>query len=240
MEQKKNKNKFIILLVVILIITVISIVLKVFILNNNEVPFEISKIIVVSGLRAEDKEDEENLFNLNLIQSNDIYINISSSKNNNEQEFIDKVTIGNFYISNVPTKGNIHIYRPNDETGRIKNSTEYQIEDSWTLIGDDKNDFANLKISNQGGIVLLNCSNEYLVNYVSNDDSIVYDGSLFKKVGVTKEEIEFEISFDISIELKSGKKYKTILSLEMPTGDVIEQGTVSTEINADDILFKEY
>ena len=59
-----------------------------------------------------------------------------------------------------------------------------------------------------------------------------------KKVGITQEEIEFKILFDISIELKSGKRFKTTIMLEVPNGDIVE-GITSYEINSNEIIFKE-
>ena len=64
-------------------------------------------------------------------------------------------------------------------------------------------------------------------------------GSLLKKVGITQEEIEFKILFDISIELKSGKRFKTTIMLEVPNGDIVQEGITSYEINSNEIIFKE-
>ena len=62
---------------------------------------------------------------------------------------------------------------------------------------------------------------------------------LLKKVGITQEEIEFKILFDISIELKSGKRFKTTIMLEVPNGDIVQEGITSYEINSNEIIFKE-
>lgn len=214
------------IVIVIFVVVILGIIIKCFVKSDTNIPFQISKITVVSAVDGEDKGKSEEKWNLNIMQNNDIHIDIA---NVNDNEIIDRIIIDNFEVTKVPTKGNIHIYRPSNGNSTFKNSEEYKIENEVILTGD--------RISNQ---ISLRLANEYLVNYQSNDDSIIYDGSLLEKVGITQEEIEFKILFDVSIELKSGKRFKTTIMLEVPNGDIIQEQISTYEINSNEIVFKEY
>jgi len=63
---------------------------------------------------------------------------------------------------------------------------------------------------------------------------------LLGKTGITNEEIKFTVTFDISIELKSDINYKANISLEMPSGNLIQEGTTNYQVNGKDIVFKRY
>lgn len=186
-------------------------------------------------------DESENKWDLELVQNNDIYIDIIKNKNYKQEEIIDKIVIDNFQIESNPKKGEIAIYRPNSESINFENSEEYKIENQLEYIGDENSDLANLKIANQGGLILLRYVNENLGNYTSNEDEeIKHDGTLLGKIGITNEEIKFTISFDIAIELKSEKKYKANVKIEIPTGNLIQEGTTNYQIDGSDIVFKRY
>jgi len=120
------------------------------------------------------------------------------------------------------------------------NNQEYKIEDKLEFIADEKSDLNNLKIANQGGLILIRYANENLGNYKSNEEQIIHDGTLLGKAGITNEETKFKVTFDLSIELKSEKNFKATISLEMPGGNLIKEGTTNYEINGEDIVFKRY
>lgn len=109
------------------------------------------------------------------------------------------------------------------QDGVYYNEEEYKIKDKIEYIGnEEKSDIKNLQISNQGGLILLRVVNEDLGSYISNEDKeIRHDGTLIGKAGITNEELNSSISFDLSIELKSGKKFKTRITLEIPKGNFI-------------------
>ena len=47
------------------------------------------------------------------------------------------------------------------------------------------------------------------------------------------------MNFDVTIDIESGKQYKANITLDLPVGNVIEEGTTSTEItDLKDIVFK--
>ena len=120
------------------------------------------------------------------------------------------------------------------------NKEEYKIENEIQYKGAEKSDLNNLKIANQGGLIILRFVNENLGNYKTDEEEIIHDGTLLNKIGLTNEDIQFKVSFDISIELTSGKKYKANVNIEMPIGNLIGEGTTNTQINGNDIVFKRY
>ncbi len=137
----------------------------------------------------------------------------------------------------------IYTIRGSLEDGVYYNKEEYKIKNKIEYIGnEEKSDIKNLQISNQGGLILLRVVNEDIGSYVSNEDKeIIHDGTLIGKVGVTNEELNFTISFDLSIESKSEKKFKTRITLEMPKGNLIQEGTTNYQIfGTDELVFKRY
>lgn len=129
------------------------------------------------------------------------------------------------------------------QDGVYYNQEEYKINDKIEYIGnEEKSDIKNLQISNQGGLILLRVVNEDLGSYISDEDKeIRHDGTLLGKVGITNEELNCTISFDLNIESKSGKKFKTRITLEMPKGNLIQEGTTSYQIHGtDELVFKRY
>ncbi len=233
------KKHIAIFAVTIIAIIVISIILKYNVEGEKNLPFEISKIMVISTASGKQKEDSEYRWDLELLQSNDVYIDIIKNKNYHGEEIIDKIIIDNINLETVPLKGNLSIYRPTNNTNN--NQDEYKINESLEFTGDEKSDLENLKIANQGGLILLRFVNTNIGTYSSNEDTeIRHDGTILEKVGCTNEDIKFNITLDISIELKSGKNYKTTISLEMPKGNLIKEGTTNYQIRKDAIVFKRY
>ena len=225
MEKLNFIKKHIIIFVIVLIaIIVISIVVKYNVEGETNMPFQVSKIMVISTAIGNQKENSESQWDLNLIQINDVYIDIIKNKNYIDKEIIDKVIINNFSIINAPPKGELKIYRPNNQNSIFNNKEEYKIENELIYIGSETSNLENLQIANQGGLIILRYINNNIGNYTSNEDiEIRHDGTLLKKAGITNEEIKFKISFDISIELKSEKKYKANVMLEMPKENLIRR-----------------
>lgn len=239
MDRKTFIKKYIAIFVIVIIaIIILSVMIKYSVEGEENVPFKISKIMVISTAGGMENENSSNKWDLNVLQSNDIYIDIIKNKNYTEKEIIDRVVINNFEVENTPLKGDIKLYRPSNSKVIFNNKEEYKIEKELIYIGDEASSVENLKIANQGGLVLVRYVNENLGNYVSNEEEIKHDGTLLGKIGLSNEEIKFKVSFDIWIELKSGKKYKTTREIEMPMGNLIQEGTTSHQINENEIIYK--
>lgn len=239
MDRKTFIKKYIAIFVIAIIaIVVLSIMIKYSVEGETNIPFKISKIMIISTAGGIEKENPTNKWDLNILQSNDIYIDIIKNKNYHEEEIIDKIVINNFKIENEPMKGKLKLYRPSNSKVVFSNKEEYKIDNELIYIGSEASDIENLKIANQGGLVLLRYVNEDLGSYSSDEEEIRHDGTLLGKIGLSNEEIKFSISFDVWIELKSGKKYKTTQKLEMPIGNLIQEGTTNYQIDGNEIVYK--
>ena len=96
-----------------------------------------------------------------------------------------------------------------------------------------------MKISNQGGLVVFRYAITEIGNYVSNDDQEVKHSELLKKLSINNDDLKFKVTFDITINLDSNKSYKANMSLDLPVNDVVNNGTQSLNIdNTDDIIFR--
>lgn len=243
-QLKFFKKNIIMLLIAIIAIMVVSIILKYHVEGEENPPFQVSKIMVISNAYGVQKEKQETNWNLDVIQNNDIYIDIIKNKNSETQEIIHKIILSDFHLERDPKKGEIVKYHPQSlENGVYDNKEEYKITEKLEYSGnEEKSDIKNLQISNQGGLIFLRIVNENLGNYSVNEtEEIRHDGTLLEKIGMTDEEVSFSISFDLSIELKSEKKYKANVILEMPKGNLTKEGTTNYQIfGSEELVFKRY
>ncbi len=70
-------------------------------------------------------------------------------------------------------------------------------------------------------------------------ETISHDGTILKKAGINYEDIKCKVSFDLNIELASGTTFTGNITLDLPSGNILEAGTSNYEkINFDDIIFK--
>lgn len=245
MEKVKFLKKYFIIFVIAMIaIVVLSIIVKYQVEGEKNIPFQISKIMVISNASGTQKEDAQSKWDLNLVQNNDIYLDIIRNKNYGEDEIIEKIVLDDFKIGQKPGKGNIVFYGPQSvNNGVYQNEEQYEIKNSLEYIGnEEKSDIKNLQISNQGGLIFIRVVNEELGEYNSQEDEeIRHDGTLLGKVGIDNEELKFKIEFDLCIELKSERKYKTHVELEMPTGNIIQEGTTNYQKDTmQELVFKRY
>lgn len=238
----KSVIRFIIVVCVIslLITTICLLMLKYAVEGENNMPFELSQLIVVSTAEGLDTEGTENIWDFNLVQNNDIYICISKNKNYEETEIIKNVTINNIKVENGPDLGNIVIYRPSSEENKIyEYKEEYIIKDQITYIGSEVGNAKKLEISNQGGIIIFRLCNNEIGKYSSNEEMISHDGTILGKSGIEYEKIKYKISFDINIELTSGIKFTGNMKLDMPAGDIVTEGISKYEkTEFKDVIFK--
>lgn len=237
----KNK-KFQISLVIICIILAIFIVsisiLKYQVEGEPNLPFNLTKIIIVSDTEGIDKEDPNNKWSLNINQINDVYLYIEKNENNKKSEVIDSVTLDNFKISRNSTLGTVAILKPDSTSTNLFKTSQENIVDSITYNGDLESNVNEMKISNQGGKVVFRYALTNLGTYSSNDDSEIHYNELLQKLGVNKEDLKVNLSFDINIKLISGKIYQATASLDLPAGDVFNGSSHLELTDLSNIIFK--
>ena len=239
MKENLFKKCLFISFLVIIFMVVISIMIKYDVEGEKKLPFSIKKMLLVSTVDGKIQDDTENIWNIEVNQVNDIYIYID--KTIEDKQTIKDIRIENFVQNKIPNKGKIKLLRP---TGELSNLYTYSQQDylkeGITYLGSSIDDLKNLEISNNGGMLAFRISIEELGAYISNEDeTITYDGKLLSNLGVTLEEIKFNLSFDIIITTSENVSYKGTINLDMPTNTIIEQGYSSIELtDFSDIVFK--
>ena len=173
-------------------------------------------------------------------QNNDIYLYIKKNLDYKYTETISSVVLDNFKINQEPKVGKIKLLKPDTNIDSVifKNSSENEV-DRIEYKGDIDSSIKEMKISNQGGLVVFRYAIEDIGNYTSNDDEQINHNDLLKKLTINNDDIKFSVSFDIIVNLDSKKSYKASMNLDLPTGNVVDNGMQSTE-NTDlkDIIFK--
>ncbi len=241
-DKKKQAIKLCVLIftIIIILVTAVTIMLKYEIEGDKNMPFNLSKMVIVSTAEGKEKKGNEK-WNFDIIQNNDFYFYIDKNyKYHGSDTYIEKVRIENIQVIKEPKVGQIKAYMPNSVDGRLYSyDNEYIIEESLEYKGGAKSNSQTLEIGSQGGNILIRFSNTGLGKYTSNDEKeILHDGTLLKKIDLTSEDINFAVSFDFVLETKNGT-YSANIQMDMPVGDIIENGTASIEKdNIEDIIFK--
>lgn len=75
--------------------------------------------------------------------------------------------------------------------------------------------------------------------YSSEDEEISHNGTMLTKIGLNYEQIKFNVSFDLCIELVSRTKFTGTITLDLPAGNIIQEGVSKYEkTDFSDIIFK--
>lgn len=240
-----EKPKFNILMYISAIIIIIALIIVFFIMYKYNVegesipPFKVSKMVVISSAKTENLQLNDSNYDADLLQTNDVRISIEKNPEYKKEAIIKKVILNNIQIDAKNTEGNIEIYRPSMGGKPYDYTEEYKITDNIEYEGEQETytKGETLQIANQGGIidfsVVLN--NLGKISYKENEPLKV-DGTLLKQIGI--ENIDYEIKFDLIIELESGVKLKTKITLNLPSGDILENGVETLEETNLKIVFK--
>ena len=236
-----NKKKIFERITVISVITIITVVVLLLMLKyevegETNMPFELTKIIVVSS--AEGVENTEDRLNLSLVQINDIYLQIEKNENVKKENSIKSVIIENFYINEASKIGKGKFYRPSPNAREIFEFNDEYITNRIEYIGKGQSNIKELEIGNQGGIIGIRYSLNELGQY-NIQEQVNHDGTLLNNLNIDINELYSKISFDIIIELNSGVKYKSNIVLDVPAGNILEEGICRQEqTNLEKIVFK--
>ena len=239
MKEKILKQCLFSAFLVILFMIVISIMIKYDVEGEKELPFSISKILLVSTVDGKNIDDTENIWNVDITQVNDLYLYID--KTIEDEQTINEVRIENFVVNKSPAKGKLKVLRPTGEIANLYTHSEQDyLNDKIVYTGGIIDDLKSLEISNNGGILGFRVAIEDLGNYTSNEDAeITYNGKLLSNLGVAIDEIEFNMSFDIVITTNENVSYKGTINLDMPVDSVIEEGSSNREItDFSNVVFK--
>ena len=232
----------VILLIVFIILSIAGIIaLKYTVEGEANLPFVISKISIVSSVEGTDNvEDTQNRWNLKVNQNNDIYLYIKKNEQYQDTEIIENIRLDNFVIKQAPRVGNAKLFKPNSDltSGIFVNNADNEVN-SIKYTGEIDSSIKDMKITNQGGLVVFRYAITELGDYISNDDKEINHDDLLKKLSINNEDLKFDVTFDIIMNLNSKKSFKANVDLELPIGDVVNGGVQSEEkTDLKDIVFK--
>ncbi len=243
-KQITNTKQFHIIMVLFIIFAILFVVgvisLKYNVEGEGNLPFYISKMSIISNVEGTDIDDETNKWNLSVNQNNDIYLYIKRNENYKDTEIIENVRLDNFNIEQSPKIGEVKLLKADSNVDSVifKNTAENETS-KIEYIGSMDSSIKEMKISNQGGLVVFRYAISNIGNYISNDDEEINHSELLKKLNINNEDLKLKASFDIYITLNSGKTYKSNIELELPINDVVNDGTQSMEYtNLENIVFK--
>lgn len=240
---RKKINRTIINIVLILfVIFVIFLMYKYSVEGEKDMPFNISKMVVISSAQTDNLILQDNNYTADIIQKNDIYLYFDKNQNYSKDEMIKSISISDFNINKKSEIGSIKIYRTSMlEDKTFEYNEKYEAENIVYMGGlSDNNKTETQIISNQGGGVYFSIANVDLgkVTYLDNEN-IESTGKLLNRLNISNEQIKFNISFDVILELESGSKFKTRITLELPEGNILQNGVEKIEnININDFIFK--
>ena len=240
LKGKKIVHICVILGIIVLILIIAGIImLRYQVEGETNLPFELSKMIVVST--AESNEIEavaDTKWNFSVNQYNDIYLEIQKNDQYTKNTNIKNITFENFVVEKNSGAENIKLYRANSE-GKVVEDEAHLVGNSLTYKGEKETNLDELKISNQGSIILLRSVNQNVCEVRSNDEEIIHDGTLLAKGNTNSEDLNYKLSFDIIIETSRNIKYKGTITIDLPTGDVQTQGKTQLEkTDFSDVIFK--
>ena len=207
--------------IAIIIVAIVSVIVTVLVANIlldttgkvNQGNFRISDLVVRSSADVKEVQDE----NIELKKLSDMIFDITQT--NQISILIDpnvkasSIRIENLNISDTTLKGNMQIYQTEDKkydvTPELKNiDLDLQQEEEKYVV--------NLYINNNN--VLTNQKVDETV------ETIQYDATMFKTLGIDISSLKFNVSFDLLITDESGNTVKTSISLNMPTDETVEAG----------------
>lgn len=241
-EKKKVIKKYIFLFFVFFIIlTSIFIMIRYQVEGETQMPYNLNQIVIKSTLGSKNL-DGDSLWNIELLQDNDIYIYINKGENKHEDIKIEKVSIENIKFEGVDNSENIKILLPtgNSIDNIYVNSTKDYKNEKIEFLGSNVDSLDKHEICEDGGMIAFRVENSNIGTYTSDKDKeIKYDSTLLEKAKISEESLKFKIYFDLIIETTAGVKYKTTLNYEMPIDTFKESGT-NTRVIEDfsNVIFK--
>ncbi|MBR3162622.1 MAG: hypothetical protein IKF17_00785 [Clostridia bacterium] len=243
MEQNLSKKLFHICMIIVIIAVILFgvgiLIIRYQVEGETNLPFNISKISIISSVDGKDNKDDVNKWNITVNQNNDIYIYIDKNNSYNKTEIIDSIIVDNITFNKETEKGQINIYKPTEKGTNIFENSEDSITNQIIYTGDMESNIKKLKISNQGGLVVFRIANDKVATFISNDWEQVDYSKLLQSTKTTYEDLKAIVNMDLTIKLKSGKSYRTNLHIDVPINEIVEKGTSSKEItDTKEFIFK--
>lgn len=227
-EKKFSLGMYITIVSIVMALIVVCFTMyKYSIEGESRPPFVISKVIITSGAKTVDIHKKEAGYVANVFQTNDIKIAIQKNPKYKKEAKMKRVTINNIQITETNRASEIALYRPSKGTNLFEYQEPYLINGTMEYLGGPETDIKSdvLTISNQGGILEFSVAQHKLgeIEYKENEQ-IAIDGTLLNRLGLKQEDVAFKLTFDLIIELDSNVKYKCVVTMDLPKGNIAEDG----------------
>ncbi len=232
----------IIFILIMIILTAALFMFKYNVEGEKNLPFNVKKINIVSTAESDLTQDEKEVWHAGMLQKNDVFFVIEKNSNYKKEDAIKKVSFENFQIIKSNENIVVNIYRPTKSVESYNYSDEYKIENSLEYLGGQVTDTETLQINNQGGLIGFSVTSDNLGEYIFDEnEKVPSDGTLLAKAGIDSEDINFQISFDLIIETESEHKFRSNIVLDLPTGNILEEGVgTSEDTELKNVIFKRF
>lgn len=220
--------------IAIIIIAIVSVIVTVLVANVlldttgkvNQGNYRISDVIVRSSADVKEVQDE----NVELTKLSDMIFDITQT--NQISILIDpnvkanNIRIENLMVSDPILRGKMEIYQNEDK--------KYDITPELKSIELD------LEQENEKYVLNLYINNKDVLTgqrVAENVETIQYDATMFKTLGIDISSLKFNVSFDLLITDEAGNIVKTTIALNMPTDETVEKGMSILKQDTSDYIF---
>lgn len=241
-SRKRTIHAFVLIFILIMIILIASLLMfRYHVEGETNLPFELKKINVISTAESSLTKDEEDVWHAGILQKNDIFFAIEKNSNYKKDEAIKKVSFENFETTKTNENMVVEIYKPTTSVNTYNYSGEYKIQ-SLEYVGGQSTNTETLQINNQGGLIGFSIASDNLGEYIfSENEKLPSDGRLLEKAGIKAEDMNFKITFDLIIETESNHKFKANMTLDLPTGNILQDGVGTLEdTQLENVVFKRF
>ena len=220
--------------IAIIIIAIVSVIVTVLVANVlldttgkvNQGNYRISDVIVRSSADVKEVQDEnveltklsDMIFDITLTTQISILIDPNIKANN--------IRIENLTVSDPILRGKMEIYQNEDK--------KYDITPELKSIELD------LEQENEKYVLNLYINNKDVLTgqrVAENVETIQYDATMFKTLGIDISSLKFNVSFDLLITDEAGNTVKTTIALNMPTDETVEKGMSILKQDTSDYIF---
>lgn len=241
-SRKRTIHAFVLIFVLIMIILIASLLMfRYHVEGETNLPFELKKINVISTAESDISQDEEGVWHAGILQKNDVFFVIEKNSEYRKDEAIKKISFENFQVTKTNENMVVEIYKPTT-TVNTYNYSEKNKTQKLEYVGGQSTNTETLQINNQGGLIGFSIASGNLGEYIfSENEKLPSDGRLLEKAGIKAEDMNFKITFDLIIETESNHKFKANITLDLPTGNILQDGVGTLEdTELTNVIFKRF
>ena len=232
-QKLKNSNLFHINIIfsIIFILSFITflIIIRYNVEGETNLPFILSKISIISSSQGVNKDSTDTRWAFDVSQNNDIFIEFTKNNKYKKENYINSISIDNITTKSIKNE-NVKLFKPDsDSTQLIFTNNQNNICTSLNYISKEKNNLNTMTISPEGGTIAFRCSNTNVAEYKSNDE-VINHNELLQKCNIKSSDLNINLNFDLTLNLQNKNSYRSNITLDLPIGDVINNGTTSIEL----------